>query len=90
MKAINFEQHVQEIRKRARHYQLKRRAQQSHRPPRCRPREDESRWELIQLAIKRREQWLKDGRLEKLGPRHYRLYLHDSLSQSELSDKRFE
>jgi hypothetical protein len=27
------------------------------------------------LALKRRAQWLADGRLEKIGPRHYRLRL---------------
>jgi len=75
VRAINFEQHVQEIRKKARHYQLKRRAQQSHRPTRRRHRDASARQDLIQLAIKRRKQWLKDGRLEQLGPRHYRLHL---------------
>ena len=75
MRSVDFDQHVQRLRKRARHYQLMQRAKQLHRPPRRRPRDAASRQDLIKLSIKRREQWLKDGRLEKLGPRHYRLRL---------------
>ena len=45
-------------------------------PLRCRrPRDADARRGLIQLALKRRAQWLEDGRLEKIGPRHYRLHL---------------
>ena len=58
-----------------RQYQLMQRAKQSHRPPRRRPRDAASRRDLIELSLKRREQWLKDGRLERLGPRHYRVRL---------------
>ena len=43
--------------------------------PRRRPRDADARRGLIQLALKRRAQWLEDGRLEKIGPRHYRLHL---------------
>ena len=75
MKAVNFDQHVREIRLRARHYQLIQRARQRHRPPRRRPRDADARRGLIQLALKRRAQWLEDGKLKKLGPRHYRVYL---------------
>ena len=75
MKSVNFDQHAQEIRLRARRYQLKQRARQPHRLARRRPRDADARRDLIQLAIKRRKQWLEDGRLEKLGPRHYRLHL---------------
>ena len=75
MRVANFDQHVQKIREKSREYQLKQRAKQSHRPPRRRPRDAASRQDLIELSLKRREQWLKDGRLEKLGPRHYRVRL---------------
>ena len=75
MKTVNFDQHVQKIRTQSRRYQLMQRAKQPHRPPRRRPRDAAARQDLIKLSIKRREQWLKDGRLEKLGPRHYRLRL---------------
>ena len=77
MKVVNFDQHVQKIREKSRKYQLMQRAKQSHRPPRRRPRDAASRQDLIKLSIKRREQWLKDGRLEKLGPRHYRVRLKE-------------
>lgn len=73
MKTVNFDQHVREIRPRARRYQLEQRRRQ--RLPRRRPRDAEARRGLIQLALKRRAQWLEDGRLEKIGPRHYRLHL---------------
>ena len=75
MKTVNFDQHVREIRPRARRYQLGQRMQRRQRLPRRRPRDAETRRGLIQLALKRRAQWLKDGRLEKIGPRHYRLHL---------------
>ena len=75
MRSVDFDEHVQKIRKRSLHYQVMQRAKQAHRPPRRRPRDAASRRGLIKLSIKRREQWLKDGRLEKLGPRHYRLRL---------------
>ncbi|MDE0041284.1 MAG: hypothetical protein OXT74_04560 [Candidatus Poribacteria bacterium] len=75
MKVVNFDQHVQKIREKSREYQLKQRAKQLHRSPRRRPRDAASRRDLIELSLKRREQWLKDGRLEKLGPRHYRVRL---------------
>ena len=75
MRVANFDQHVQKIREKSREYQLKQRAKQLHRPPRRRPRDAASRQDLIGLSLKRREQWLKDGRLEKLGPRHYRVRL---------------
>ena len=73
MKTVNFDQHVREIRPRARRYQLEQRRRQ--RLPRRRPRDADARRGLIQLALKRRAQWLEDGRLEKIGPRHYRLHL---------------
>ena len=76
MKVVNFDQHVQQIRERSRQYQLAQRAKQSRRPPRRRPRDAASRRDLIKVSIKRREQWLRDGRLEKLGPRHYRVRLN--------------
>ena len=72
MKTVDFDQHVREIRPRARHYQLEQRRQ---RLPRRRPRDADARRGLIQLALKRRAQWLEDGRLEKIGPRHYRLHI---------------
>ena len=75
MKRVNFDRHVREMRPRARRYQLEQRARQPHRPARRRPRDADARRELTQLALKRRAQWLADGRLEKLGPRHYRLRL---------------
>ena len=75
MKTVNFDQHVREIRPRARRYQLEQRMQRCQRLPRRRPRDADARRGLIQLALKRRAQWLEDGRLEKIGPRHYRLHL---------------
>lgn len=75
MRIINFDQHVKKIREKSREYQLKQRAKQPHRSPRRRPRDAESRRDLIKLSLKRREQWLEDGRLEQLGTRHYRVRL---------------
>ena len=75
MRIVNFDQHVQKIREKSREYQLKQRAKQSHRSPRRRPRDADSRRDSIELSLKRREQWLKDGRLERLGPRNYRVRL---------------
>ena len=75
MRIVNFEQHVKKIKEKSREYQLKQRAKQAHRSPRRRRRDAESRRDLIALSLKRREQWLEDGRLEQLGPRHYRVSL---------------
>ena len=75
VKTINFDQHVREMRPRARRYQIEQRARQHHRPARRRPRDADARQGLLQLAFKRRAKWLADGRLKKLGPRHYRVRL---------------
>jgi hypothetical protein len=41
--------------------------------PKRRPRDKKERGILLELDRARRERWIKEGRLEVLGPHHYRL-----------------
>ena len=75
MRMVNFDQHVQEVRGKARRYQLMLRNHQTRRVPRRRARDAAMLDDRIQLALRRREEWLASGRLTKLGERHYRLSL---------------
>ena len=43
--------------------------------PRRRPRDPEEERVLIKLAKAKRERWLREGKLQILGERHYRLRL---------------
>ena len=70
MKRVKYDDFIRE--KKARYqalfFQLERK-----RAPRRRPRDEKEREILLNMDRARRERWIKEGRLEILGPRRYRL-----------------